>query len=192
MTRHFLTLFTLLFFLVGCSSSIRTVTDSNPAIDFSTYQTFSWISDQPFMGGDPGISPLTRQRVQDSIQTQLMAMNFQFVSDPMAADFVVSFSIGSRQGIRVDTMPSTWSGSWSQRSGHWGCSHFSGCGQTNVRVRDYTEGQLAIDIFDVKTSQPAWHGFASRNITSRDQRDPMPLIQEAVAKILEQFPVPAR
>lgn len=190
--RRFLIYITLLFFLAGCSSSggIKTSYDFNPATDFSAYQTFAWISQQPFMGGDPGVSALTRQRVQNTIRDRLIAMNYQFVSDPMAADFVVSFTIGSRQEIKVDTYPSTWSGGWGRGAGYWGRGYYGGYSGTEVRVREYTEGQLAIDIFDVKTKEPSWHGTATKRITSKEKDDPLPLIQEAVARILAQFPAP--
>ncbi len=59
---------------------------------------------------------------------------------------------------------------------------------TSVNVKTYTEGQLAIDIFDVKAHQPAWHGVGLKEITIKDRKDPRAIIQTAIRGILENFP----
>ena len=77
----------------------------------------------------------------------LTTRGLRFVEDPGEADLVVAFTIGSRDEIRIDsfstrsiharpsgTRRSAWRGYW--------------MGST-VTTRQYIEGQLALDIFDV-------------------------------------------
>jgi len=55
-----------------------------------------------------------------------------------------------------------------------------------VRTRTYTEGTLSLEFFERTSHEAAWVGWASKRITGAD--DPEALIQEAVARILEEFP----
>jgi hypothetical protein len=55
-------------------------------------------------------------------------------------------------------------------------------------VSTYREGTLAIDVFDGRTNQPVWHGWASKRITERDIANAAEQIPVAVAAILESFP----
>ena len=65
----------------------------------------------------------------------------------------------------------------------WGGPYYQ-----NIDVREFTQGRLAIDIFDVKQKQPVWHGHATKSISSSDQKNAEALINKAVAAILKDFP----
>jgi len=58
----------------------------------------------------------------------------------------------------------------------------------DVDVREYTEGRLAIDLFDVRRRRPVWHGYGTRSLTGREVKDPEKLIGAAVTAILADFP----
>jgi hypothetical protein len=66
--------------------------------------------------------------------------------------------------------------------------HRSSWNTNTVRTRQYTEGQLAIDILDVAAQQPVWHGTVSRRVTQRDLGEPGPMLEEAVNAIAAKFP----
>jgi hypothetical protein len=57
-----------------------------------------------------------------------------------------------------------------------------------VRTRQYTEGQLAIDILDVADHRPIWHGSVARRVTQSDLGEPGPALEEAVQAIAAKFP----
>jgi len=52
----------------------------------------------------------------------------------------------------------------------------------------HVEGRLVVDIFDVRTHQPAWHGWATRTLSTSDRKDPQPAIRSALTAILANFP----
>ena len=54
----------------------------------------------------------------------------------------------------------------------------------------YTENMLAIDIFDVKLREPAWHGYSSMDLSGDDRRHMEPTINAAVKDIMGHFPPP--
>ena len=58
---------------------------------------------------------------------------------------------------------------------------------TSTQVRHTTRGTLAIDIFDVETESPVWHGSTETTITGSVHDDPEPVITEGVQRILAKF-----
>lgn len=163
----------------GCAT-IRTQHDYDPTADFASYETFSWLSAHPLLEG--GRNPLLEGRLMRITQEVLQAKGYRFVDNPEKADFVVAFTVGSREKIRVDSYPTAYRHPYA-----WGAYPY---GANNVNVRQYTEGRLAIDVFDVKRHGPVWHGWATKNITSSDQANPEPVLREAISAILANFPPP--
>jgi hypothetical protein len=150
--------------------------------DFSGYRTFSWVSDSPLIQSDServAISPLSVRQVREAIERELRAKGFTLVAEPQAADFALSFTVGARDMISMSDYPEPYRGSW-----RWGAPYY----WPNVDVYMYTEGMLAIDVFDNATSQPVWHGWARKQILSADIDDPQTTIDAAVAEILDEFP----
>ncbi len=58
---------------------------------------------------------------------------------------------------------------------------------SETSVRQYTEGKLAIDIYDVKSHQPVWHGWATKRLTSEDKEAPSAAWNNIVIKVINQF-----
>jgi hypothetical protein len=167
---------------------MRANTDFDNAVDFSQFRTFSWIDPNPLIRSvtQRPLSPLVERRLMSNTRELLSARGLRFVENPAEADLVVAFTIGSRDGIRIDSFPNrsiharpsgprrnAWRGYW--------------MGST-VTTRQYTEGQLALDIFDVAEARPVWHGTSGRQITRSEREAPDELIREALEAILEEFP----
>ena len=172
----------------GCATTLRPTIDYDPVVEFTAYQTFSWIDPNPliFAATQRTLSPLVQQRLMSQTQQGLTQRGLRFVEDPSQADLVVAFTIGSREGLRVTSFPtrSLSRGPSGRRSSSWG-----GYWNTStVRTTQYREGQLAIDLFDVAQERPVWHGTVSRRITQAERMEPGDAIQEAVDAILKQFP----
>lgn len=174
----------LLFGIASGCETIQTNSDFNPAFDFSNYHTFSWISDNPMIAVSPEVNPLTQGRVQLAIVDVLQQKGIAFVSNPQTADFVIAFTAGAHQKVRVDTntYPVGYRGPYM-----WGMGYYQ-----DIDVREYTQGRLAIDMFDTKARQPIWHGWGTKNVTGSDLKDPAPAIHKAVEAILKDFPPPKK
>jgi Domain of unknown function (DUF4136) len=169
-------------FVAGCAATLQARSDHDASQNFSHYHTFAWMADEP-MVGPPGevnrVSPLNRRRIVDAIETELRAKGFQQTPDRAAADFVVAYTVGARDRIDAQSYPAPYSGMW-----HWGWPYYG----RDVDVRTYTEGTLAIDVFDGTTHQPVWHGWASKRVTAHDVKHAAEQIPPAVAAILKDFP----
>ncbi len=167
-------------FATGCESfSVKT--DYDKAFNFSGYHTFSWVSQTPLLSKPAGLNPLTEGRIKMATKSDLTAKGFRFVEDPNKADFVVAFTIGTRQEVRVTGNP--YAVGYGMRPYMWGSPYYQ-----DIDVRQFTKGRLSIDIFDVKAKAPVWHGHAEKSISSSDQKKAEELIHEAVTKILATFP----
>jgi hypothetical protein len=172
----------VLVLLVGCATGLRTQSDHDPAQSFAGYRTYAWVADEPMIaaGGEVDrVSPLNRRRIVDAIEAELKTRGFEKASDRSAASFTVSYTVGARDRIDVYSYPEMYRHPWS-----WGRPYFG----READVSMYTEGTLAIDIFDGATRRPVWHGWASRRITEQDVKRAAELIPPAVADILKSFP----
>ncbi len=172
--------------LGACASTFEATYDNDPGQDFSKYQTFAWISKNPMKVGATAVvpNPLLEPRIMSSIEKALVTKGYRHAKQPNSADFVLSFTLGSREEIRVDSYPSMSRG-YGSRWG-WGGAYY-GHG-TETTVRQYTKGMLAVDIFDVRERRPVWHGTATKKISDADRKNLQETVDAAVAAIMAGFP----
>ncbi len=192
--RFYISLLTV-FMLNACSSTGNFYVDQDPGQDFSGYRTFAWISEKPMtIVGDHTVSPLAERRFMDAIVSTLSGKGYQLVEDPASADFAVSFTVGARDQIKTRTHlqstpafdPWLYQNNW-----RWGRGYYDYYFPQTREVtthHQYTEGTLAIDLFDVARKSPVWHGAANKNLTKRELNSGTSGIDEAVATLLENFP----
>lgn len=174
--------------LGACASGFEAMYDHDPAQDFSAYKNYSWISDHPMIVGETSRipNPLLETRIMETVEAGMAARGFSKVDDSESADFVLSFTIGSREEIRIDSYPSMY-GSYSYPRGRgWGGAYYGYSTETNVR--QYQQGMLALDVFDVAEHRPVWHSVATKSITESDRKKLDETVQAAVDAILSGFP----
>ncbi len=171
----------LMLALSGCDPVSRTV-DFDRAADFSAYSTYAWTFDEAGRdaAGRPPLNPLIEQRVQDAIQRTLAAKGFV---EGFPADFTVAYSVGIRDRVFTSYMP------------EFAPVLVPGRGiqylQTFSRpvTHRYQEGTITVDVFDVVTGRPVWHGSATKEV---DPADATPeAIMAIVQSLLADFPPPA-
>ena len=176
--------------LSGCASGFSAVYDYDREHDFSDHQKWAWISEHPMTVGEVANmpSPLIEPRIMAAIESNLFAKGFDRVDNPADADFVVAFTIGSREKIKVDSYP-TYYGGYAYPS-RWGGPYYGmGMGMgTETRVREYTQGRIAVDVFDVSDQVPVWHGVAEKSITSSDRKNTEETINAAVTAVMSGYP----
>jgi hypothetical protein len=168
--------------LAACATPMKAKSDFDTRNDFSRYQSYAWIADDPLIAppdADVRVSPLNRRRIVEAIETQLAEKGFRKAPDADSADFVVSYTVGARDRINVQSYPVRFRSAWG-----WGWTYIG----TDADVSTYREGTLSIDVFDGRSNQPVWHGWATKRITERDVANAAEQIPIAVAAILRKFP----
>ncbi len=174
--------------LAGCATPMQVTSDFDETVDFSKFRTFSWIAPNPLIRSvtQRPLSPLVEQRLMSNTRALLPARGLSFVEDPAEADLVIAFTIGSRDGIRIDSIPTP--GFHARPSGPRRAGWRGYWPGNTVTTRQYTEGQLAVDMFDVAEARPVWHGTSGRQLTQSEREAPDELLREALEAIFDQFP----
>lgn len=171
--------------LIGCAT-IESGSHHDVTASFDHYQTFSWIADQPMITGSgeaAAVSPLTQKMIVAAIETELESNGFMYLADRESADFVLSYTVGTRDKIEPTSYPSVYRGAWGRRH-LYGPDYY----EADVVLYTYTEGTLGVDVFDGASKEPVWHGWAKKTISSSDRQDPTPSIEKAVAAVFKDFP----
>ncbi len=165
--------------LAACTT-LSVYTDYNPSAQFASYRTYNWRTTPE------QVSPLMAQRIVDAIDAQLRAKGWTQVDSD--GDVGLDASVASHQEYDVDHFyGGPYWGGWGWGGWGWGSGWGAYGGYSSSRVRSYTVGTLAVDMFDNKTRQAIWRGTAENTI----KRDPVKAtadIQAAVAEMFARFP----
>lgn len=176
----------------GCAMH-QVHTDYDSSHSFADYKTFAWLVDRPIVvEGSRMPSPISAKHITSEIERTLETKGFRQVAEPSDADFVVQFTVGTRDGLQIDeTQVMAFYGSgWGWGYDYFGVVQPMGFPTTQVTYNEYTEGSLAIDVFDVAKKSPVWHGTASKRLSEHQLVgiDTEQSTREAVALILADFP----
>lgn len=131
--------------------------DVAPGVNFATYQTFAFVNAVP----PAGMDPVAYERIRMAVEQGLVSKGF---SKSAEGDLTVILSLGAQNKTDIDT---------------WGMFG------RQVDVRQYTEGQLSVDVFDTRTRKPLWHGKATDTVGSSLNPEK---IDKEVAKLMARFP----
>lgn len=188
--------------LTGCAST-KFTSDYDQAHNFRTYKTFAWAGESPMtVLGTTRVPQMLEPRIAREVRAELEAKGYRFVETLEQADFGVSFTVGSRSSTEVIKSPETF---WvNQTNWRWGRAYYPAYRRplavtatpvtvTSTEVRAYTEGTLAIDIYDVTSKAPVWHGVGTKTISTsqlagRRGSIDSDKIRAGVAKVLKDFP----
>jgi len=169
--------------MAGCVSNqqARVDFDRNSEIITADYKTFAWLNESKILAESVDANPVMKVRIDNAIEQAFIAKGYQLVNDAEQADFTISYTMGSRDKVKVDSLPLMY-----RTSFMWGNRFYGGMG-TDTRVRNITEGKLAIDVYDVKSHQPVWHGWAVKRIKSSEQDNPSKAIKMVIDQLVAQF-----
>jgi len=161
--------------LVGACSGISTTTDYDPQVDFSAFSTYDWIDSQ----GE--VDNITSSRIRQSVDGAMTAKGFsQSSSNP---DVAVSYQVTTAQRSSFTTVNTGWGGGYGW--GGWGMS----MGTSQTTEQTWQEGSLILGIFDTSSKNLVWTGTATTDIDgSRSPADRQKLVDDAVAKMMQDFP----
>ena len=160
--------------LAACST-LSVYTDHSPAAQFASYRTYSWRTTPE------QVSPLMAQRIVDAVDAQLRAKGWTEVATD--GDVALAANVATHQEYDLDHF---YGGPYWSDWG-WGPGWGAFGGYSSSRVRSYTVGTLAVDMFDNRTRQAIWRGTAENTI----KKDPIKAtadIQMAVAEMFARFP----
>jgi hypothetical protein len=178
-----------LVFLAACSS-ISVQHDFDPKADFSSFKSYAWTPLPANTAGDPRVdNALVESRIIAAIDSQLASKGFQ-KSSSGSADFLVSYAVAvnRRMGAHVIDRYYAYPTPY-YAGGRYGYPWMGSIAQPEVRVYEYDEGTLIVDILDARSKGLVFRGAAQATLRENPTPDQSTQrINEAVAKILSKFP----
>jgi hypothetical protein len=161
----------------ACGYSIKATSDYDRNVNFASYQTFS------LMKGNSSGNPVSDQRIAENVAAALAGKGWKEVpADQAQAAVVVHTATKTRHTYETFYDGLGWGG-WGWR--RWGLGGLGGGATTYVN--NYRVGTVVVDIFDGKTKEAIWHGYAS-DVLSGSASENAEINQQAVTKMFAGFP----
>ncbi len=184
LNRNFLTATLLALTLTACSSNPTVRSDQATDVNFSQYQTFSFVEE--LATDRAGYTTLVTQHFKDAISTELAARGLRYVdSEPQ---LLVNFNsnVTSRSETRSTPTPSYHYGYYHYRRGivYAGFPVYS----NDVSTVHYKVGTVNIDLVDAAKRRLIWEGIAEGTLKQNDLEQPREAAARTVALIFEKLP----
>ena len=169
---------TLLTVLAACATKPEIRTQTAPALDILKYQSFGFV-ERPDTD-KAGYTTLTTRYLKDAVTREMLARGYTQSAQP---DLLVNFTAGSKDRVEGSPWPDVGVG-WGRWSHGWGWGGTFG----GRDIRTVTVGSLTVDVVDQQHKELIWSGTAKGNVTSKDENDPQPAFDKAVAAIFAKYP----
>jgi hypothetical protein len=188
------TLLTALFFsLAACSSAPpEPQVDFNQQYDFKKIKTIAFYHNTGTASGGAAaavwLNDMVHNRVDEGLKYALKVKGFDVIEDENAADVLIAWHLAAEEKTDVRTYNTGMSSGYGYgshgRRGGYSCWD---CGGTEVRVKQYTQGTLIIDIIDPQLKQSVWRSVVQSKLkgeASQDQQE----YNTAALRIMAGFP----
>jgi hypothetical protein len=180
----------LLLLLVGplmfafCASPVKVTSDYDKDVDFTKYKTFAIYQLTDKSGA---VSQLNQNRLIQAIKNQMVAKGFtESTTNPDVLVNVVTI-FKDKQQVTANTNYYGYGGYYRPYAYGGGMAS----GTTTYSTYDYKDGSIMIDVVDAAKKQLVWQGVGNKEI-DKPAKDPEPVINDAVAKIMASFPPGAK
>lgn len=178
--------------LSACASGPQIRASGAGDVDFGTFRTFAFLDS--LSTDRAGFHTLVSQQLVFSTRREMEVRGLQFVADPAEADLLINFYVDAVDQFRVRSTPNRWSGPtyWNHRRGMYDPwrGHRGWPTHSELRVDEFTQGMLNVDVIDAKRRTLVWEGVASKRLTQRTLNDLGPALDDAVHRIFREFPIP--
>ncbi len=173
------------FGLLGCQS-LEGHHEYDVDAPFQDFVSFEWVTEEPLIQVGEGVDPdevrflpIHEEFIRAAVERRLLAKGYEEEASTDTADLAISFTLGTREKVRVDSLPV-------QEGYRYGPYH---AGSSPGGAQTYTEGTLAIDVFDNSSKQLVWQGWVSKRLSeSYESGETEERINRVVDAILRGFP----
>jgi len=168
-------------FLTACST-VSVTTDFDHLAPFSQYRTYAWVPGKETIR----LSPSSEAALRDALRANLALHGISETSEN--ADLHVVRHIWTKEKLDI-RQSSDW-GYAGMPYGYGRYGMWAGAPRTYTDVSQYTEGTLMLDFVDAKTQKLVFRGIGTGTVS--DPETNAERIKEAVEKIVQDFPTPAK
>lgn len=165
----------------GCATSPVVSTDYDRTADFASYRTFAFAQS---LGTDTaGYETLVTHTLKAATRSHMEQRGYTYTE--AGPDLLINFNARLAKQLHVSQTPAAPMMYYGYRGGFY--SNWNGYGN-EVRVHQYVEGTLNIDIVDAKRKQLVWEGVAVGRVNNKQREDRQATINAVVAEIFSKYP----
>lgn len=169
--------------LISSCSPVKVITDVNKDIDFSGYETYSFLGWQA--DSDKILNDFDKKRIRDAYISEFEARGLKPVEEN--GDLEVSLFIVIDEKTST-TAYTDYYGTGYGRYNLYRVGWSTGTSSTTYHESDYLVGTLVMDVFDGPSKDQIWQGIASRTVEENpEKRDKT--IPAKIAALMKKFPV---
>lgn len=162
--------------LVGCASSPRIVTNSDPDANFEAFETYNFV--QPLSSDNGNARTLTSSFLIEATIRELQSHGLKPAghNPDLLIDFLVSTDVSDlpRQVPLVNPHYATWT-SYNMRN-------------STLHATQRTEGTIAVNIIHNAKQQLIWEGAATGMVTESRRDNLQQTVHDAIVDIFAEFP----
>jgi hypothetical protein len=158
-------------FLLAACSTLSVNTDYDPAARFASYRTYQVVGGS--IANDPG-DTLVKNRIAGGIHQALQTRGLQPVES--SPDLLVTYRAGAERQTEVvggpygpPYGPFFWDETWGN----------------DLRVINYTEGTLVVDLIDARTRRLVWRAYTAEQLDGPPRQQQ---INKALHKAFNRYP----
>jgi Domain of unknown function (DUF4136) len=159
----------------NCSNQIRIKTDYDHEVNLKLYKTYAWLPVKEIESKNNPLvyNELTDKRIKKAVEVQFQAKGVQYTPENPDLRIHYHIIIENRSAVRPAAYGYYYSAYWMRNQ---------------YDVYQYREGTLIIDLMDAKNNNLIWRGWGISVLDSNDIELTEDEINEAVYKILKEFP----
>ena len=169
--------------LVFASCNVTSHTEKAAGVNFSSYKTFAWVSNNNEKKADRADNDIVDNNIKNSISEELEKKGWTEVDNN--PDVVLDYNVAVKRGSKRETDP-VYAYPYTQYLygrrrvySIWYPSALMGYHSYNV---PFKEGELTVNMVDAKTNKLIWEGWAEGEINSRNMTT-----KEATAQVKSIF-----
>ena len=172
----------LIVLVVSCSAIYGVSYDYDKNVDFSRLKSYHWfpMTVNNLSEKSETIDSISLKRIRNAVHNHLDPKGLR--ASERNPDFLIAVYLRTKERLSVRNYGGPYVYPYYDYGPYWG----------TPTIRQYEEGTLLLDFVDTESKQLIWRGSAKsdlESVTTPQEREE--LINEAVQRILENFPPPS-
>ena len=173
----------------ACSSGLQVRSDSDPAADFSRYQSYDFFDPMGVEGGYN--SPIFGEHFRAAISREMGQRSYRKMDSPgNSSGLLVNVTMRADDQVKMKAYTAPYmSGAYYNRPGgaYYGSSLGLGVA-VSQRATRVTEVSVFIDLVDVEKHKVVWQGVAVLTASDKVAKQLRDAIHTAVHEVFKQYP----
>jgi hypothetical protein len=172
----------MLALVSACASTLTATVDRDPAFDFSDVRSIAIAPLNRSVTPQTALSDLQAERIAQSLADELGRRGMRVTGDLSDADMILTWHLVTQERTDIRTYNSM----SARYTTCWSCPRSS---SQNVRVRQFTQGTMIVDLLDPAQGRSVWRSIVeSRLRPGMSPEDAADLRASAAAALFADFP----